>query len=161
MRPSSLRLIGPPLLGPPLPSFSAPYNPRTEVNLERLAGPPEDITPFTVAEPRRTPATEEERGQPMVEPLMRGTTDLTISDRPATPYHIADPPSLTPDIANPNPNGLGSNSPSWISPLSNRVIRRVIQLPTSTQTQPSVGHLGVVTDVRTLDSTVRRVRVRH
>jgi hypothetical protein len=45
--------------------------------------------------------------------------------------------SPTSDTANPNPNGLGSGSPPRISPLSNRVIRRVIRLPTSTRTQPA------------------------
>jgi hypothetical protein len=56
------------------------YNPRTQVDLRRLARPSEGITSFTVTGPRRTPATEEEMGQPAVEPLIRGTADLMISD---------------------------------------------------------------------------------
>jgi hypothetical protein len=131
MGPSPPRLIRPPLLGTPLPPFGAPYNPITQVDLGRLAGPPEGITPFTVAGPRRTPAIEEERGQPAVEPQIWGTTDLTISDWLATPYHIVDPPSPTPDTANPNPNGSGSGSPPRISPLDIWVIHRVIRLPIS------------------------------
>jgi hypothetical protein len=68
-------------------------------------------------------------------PLTRGTTDLSISDRPATPFHRPDPPSPTQDEANPNPNGLGFGSPLRISPLGNQVIRRVIRLPTSIRTR--------------------------
>jgi hypothetical protein len=90
-----------------------------------------------------------------------GTTDLTIRDCPTTPYHRADPPSPTPDTANPNPNRSGSGSLPQISPLGNRVIRPVIWLPTSTRTQPVVGHLGVVTDARPSDSMVRGVRFCH
>jgi hypothetical protein len=131
MEPSPPRSHEPSVLGPPLPPVDVPYTLWSQVNLGRLAGPPEGITPFTVAGPRRTPATEEEeRGLPAVEPLIRGMADLTISDRPTTPYHRADPPSPTPDTANPNPNGLSNGSPPWISPLGKRVIR----LPTSTQT---------------------------
>jgi hypothetical protein len=64
----------------------------------------------------RAPAIEEqERGSSALEPLTRGTTDLMISDQPATPYHRADPPSPTPDGASPNPNELGSGSPSRLS----------------------------------------------
>jgi hypothetical protein len=142
---------------PSLSPFGAPYTPRTQVDLGRLAGPTEGITPFTVVGLVRTPATEEqERGSLTVEPLTRGTVDLTISDRPATPFHRPDPPSPTPEEANPNPNGLGSESPPWISRLGNRVIRRVIWLPTSTRTRPTA-----VTDAHPSDSTVRRVRFRH
>jgi hypothetical protein len=68
----------------------------------------------------RTPAIEEqEKGLPTVEPLTSGMTDLTTSDRPTMPYHRVDPSSPTPDLANPNPNGLGSSSPPRISPLGN------------------------------------------
>jgi hypothetical protein len=155
--PTSLRPL---LLGPPLPPFNVPCNPRSQVDLGRLVGPPKGITPFMVARPRRAPA-EEERGQPAVEPLIRGTTDLTISDRPATPYHRADLPSPTPDTANPNSNGLGSGLLPQISLLGNRVIRRVIRLPTSTRTQLVVIHQSTVTDARLSDSTVRRVRFCH
>jgi hypothetical protein len=55
----------------------------------------------------------------VVEPLTRGTTNLTISDGPTTPFHRPDLASPTPDEANPNPNGLGSSSPLWMSPLGN------------------------------------------
>jgi hypothetical protein len=118
--------------GPPLPPFGVPYNPRSQVNLGQLAGPPKGITPFTVVGPRRTPATEEERGQPMVEPLIQGTTDLTISDRPTTPYHRADQPSPTPNTANPKPNGSSfgyppqpgpNRSPATRAPSLMRVLR--------------------------------------
>jgi hypothetical protein len=78
MEPSPPTPNGPPLSGPPLPPL--PYNPRTQVNLGRLAKSPEGITSFMVAGPRRTPATEEERGSPAVEPLTRGMTDLMSSD---------------------------------------------------------------------------------
>jgi hypothetical protein len=87
---------------PSLPPFRVPYNPRTSVDLGRLAGPQEGITPFTVAGPRSAPTTEVERGSPAVEPLTRGTTDLTISDQPTIPRLGADPPSPTPDTVNPN-----------------------------------------------------------
>jgi hypothetical protein len=83
--------------------------------------------------------------------------DLTISDRPATPYHKADPPSPTSDTANPNPNGLGSDSPPRISPLDNRVICQVIRLPTSTRTRPAADHLGTITDVQGLDGAASLV----
>jgi hypothetical protein len=98
--------------GPPLPPFGTPYIPKTQVDLGRLAGPPEAITPFTVVGLVRTPTTEEERrGLPMEKPLTRATMDLSITDRSATPFHGADLPSPTPDSTNPNPNGLGSGSP--------------------------------------------------
>jgi hypothetical protein len=77
-----------------------------------------------------------------------------ISDRLATPFHRPDPPSPTPEEANPNPNELGSGSPPRISPLGNRVICRVIQLPTSTHTRPATDHPGVVADARPSDSMV-------
>jgi hypothetical protein len=79
-----------------------------------------------------------------VEPLTRGMTDLTIINRPTTPYHRADPPSLTPDEANPNPNWSGSGSQPRLSPLGNRITRRVIRLPTSTHTRPVAGHPSAV-----------------
>jgi hypothetical protein len=133
MEPSPPRSPGPSLPRPPLPPFGVPYTPMSQVDLGWLAGPPEGITPFTVAVLIRTPATEEqERGSPAVEPLTRGMTDLMIGDRPATPYHREDPPSPTLDTANPNPNELGFGSPPQISPLGIRVIHRVIRLPTST-----------------------------
>jgi hypothetical protein len=57
----------------PEPPFDAPYTPRTQVNLRRLAGPPEGITPFTVVGLVTTPATgEQERGSPAMKPLTRG-----------------------------------------------------------------------------------------
>jgi hypothetical protein len=119
--------------GSSLQPFDAPYTPRTQVDLGRLGGPLEGITPFMVAGLVRTPTTkEQERGSPAVEPLTRGTTDLTISDRSPTPYYRADPPSPTPDSA--NPNRLGSDSPLRISPLGNRIIRRVIRSLTATRT---------------------------
>jgi hypothetical protein len=150
------------LPGPPLPPFDIPYTPRSQVDLGQLVGPPKGATLFMVVGLVRAPATEEqERGLPMVEPLTRGTADLTISDRPATPYHRADPTSPTPDGANPNPNGLGSGSPPRLSPLGNRIICRVIRLPTSTHTRLIVDHPGAFTDVSPSDSTVRRVRFHH
>jgi hypothetical protein len=156
MKASPPRSPGQSLPGPPLPLFSTPYIPRTQVDLGRLAIPPKGITPFTVADLVRTPTTEEERrGSPAVKPLTRGTTDLSITDQPATPFHRADPPSPTPDTTNPNPNGLGSGSPPRLSPLGNRIFRRVIRLSTSTPTRPAAGHLGAITDARPLDSTVR------
>jgi hypothetical protein len=156
MEPSPPRSPEPSLLGPPLPPFGAPYTPRTQVDLGRLVGPPEGITPFTVVGLVRTLVTEEqERGSPAVEPLARVTTDLTISDRLATPFHRPDPPSSTLEEANPNPNRLDFGSPPWISPLGSQVIRQVIWLPTSTCTRPATGHLGAVTDAHLLDSTVQ------
>jgi hypothetical protein len=158
MEPSQQRSPGPSLPRPPLPPFDASYTPRTQVDLGWLAGQPEGITPFTVAELVRTTATEEqERGSPVVEPLTRGRANLTISDRLATPYHRADPPSPILDSANPNHNGLGSGSPPRISPLGNRVIR----LPTLTRTRPAVGHPGAVTDMHPSDSTVWQVWFCH
>jgi hypothetical protein len=140
------------LPGLPLPSFGKPYTPRKQVDLGRLAGPLEGITPFTVVGLVRTPATEEqERGPLAVEPLTRGTADLTISDRSTLPYHKADPNSPTPESANPNPNGWGSGLLPRISPLGNRVIR----LPTSIGTRLAASHPGVITDARPSDSTVR------
>jgi hypothetical protein len=108
----------------PVPPFGTPYIPRTQVDLGRLVGPQEGITSFTVAQLVRTPTIEEERrGSLAVEPLTRGTTDISITDRPTTPFHRADPPSPTLDSTNPNPNGLGSDSLPRISPLGNQVIR--------------------------------------
>jgi hypothetical protein len=142
-----------------LPPFGVPYNPRTQVDLGQLAGPPEGITPFMVTGQRRTPTTEEERGSLALEPLTRGTTDLMISDRPATPHPRADPPSPTSDMTNPNPNGSGSGSPPRLSLLGNQVIRRVIRLPPppSTRTQPVASHPDVITDARPSDSTMQQV----
>jgi hypothetical protein len=57
-----------------------------------------------------------------MDPLTRGTMDLSITDRPATPYHRANPPSSTLDEANPNPNGSCSGSPPRLSPLGNQII---------------------------------------
>jgi hypothetical protein len=74
---------------------------------------------------KKNPCNQKRKGSPGVEPLTRGMTDLTISHRPATPFHRLDPPSPTSDEANPNPSGLGSDSSSRISPLGNWVIRRV------------------------------------
>jgi hypothetical protein len=59
MEPSPPRSPGSSLPGPPLPPFGAPYTPRTQVDLGRLAGSLEGITPFTVAGLVRTPAIEE------------------------------------------------------------------------------------------------------
>jgi hypothetical protein len=124
MEPSPPRSPGSLLSGLSLLPFGVPYTRRSQVDLGRLAGPLEGITPFMVAGPRITPATEEqERGSPAMEPLTRSRADLMISDWPATPYHREDPPSPTADMINPNPNGLGSGSPPQISPLGNRVIR--------------------------------------
>jgi hypothetical protein len=82
MEPSPPRSLGSSMLRPSLPPFGAPYTPRSQVDLGRLAGPPKGITPFTVAGLVRTIATQEqERGSSAVEPLTRGVTDLTISDR--------------------------------------------------------------------------------
>jgi hypothetical protein len=156
MEPSPPRSPRPPLPGPPLPPFDVNYNPRTQVHCW-----PGHRRASLCSRWQRTPATKEEREQPAVEPLIQGMTDLTISDQPATTYHRADPPSPTPDMANPNPNMSGSSSLPRISPLGNRVIHRVIQLPTSTRTQPTVGHPGAVTDVHPSDSTVWRVWFRH
>jgi hypothetical protein len=95
------------------------------------------------------------KGSLAVEPLTRGTADLSITDRSATPYHRVDPPSPTPDEANPNPNGSGFDSPPRLSPLGNRIICWVIRLPTSTRTRPVAGHSGAFTDVCPSNSTVR------
>jgi hypothetical protein len=162
MEPSPPRSPRQSLPGPPLPPFGTPYIPRMQVDLGQLAGPEEVITPFTVVGLVRTPTTEEERrGSPTVEPLTRGTVDLLITDRPATPYHRPDPPSPTPEEPNPNPNVLGSDSPPRLSPLGNHIIHQVIRLPTSTRTQPTASHPGAATDARLSDSTVRRVRFCH
>jgi hypothetical protein len=105
---------------------------------QMLTRPPEGTTPFTVARLVRNSATEDqERVSPAVEPLTRGMADLMISDQSATPYHRANPPSPTLDEANHNPNGSGSSSPPRVSPLGNRIIPRVIWLPTSTCSRPA------------------------
>jgi hypothetical protein len=161
MEPSPPRVPEQSLPGPPPSPFGVPYTSRSQVDLGRLSGPPEGANPFTVAGLVRAPATEEGRRSPAIETLTMGTTDLSITDRPATPYHIPDPPSPTPEEANPNPNGLGSGSLPRISPLGNRDIRQVIRLPTSTRTRLTTGHPGVVTDARPLDSTVQHVWFRH
>jgi hypothetical protein len=112
MEPSPPRVPEQTLPGPPLPPFGVLYMLGSQVDLGRLIGPPEGTAPFTVVGLIRNPATkDQERGSPTVEPLTRGTIDLTISDRPATPYHRADPPSPTLDEANHKPNGSGSGSP--------------------------------------------------
>jgi hypothetical protein len=90
----------------------------------------------------RAPAIEEGKGSPAVEPLTRGTIDLSITDRPATPYHRLDPLSPTPEEENPNPNGSSSDSPPQLSPLGNHIIRWVMQLPTSTRTRPAARSPG-------------------
>jgi hypothetical protein len=127
MEPSPPRVPEQTLPGPPLSPFGVPYIPRSQVDLGRWIGPPEGTTPFIVVGLVRNPATkDQERGSPAVEPLTSGTADLTISDRSVMPYHRADPPSLTSDEANHNLNGLGSSSPPRVSPLGNRIIRRVI-----------------------------------
>jgi hypothetical protein len=143
------------LPGPPLPPFGAPYIPRIQVDLGQLVGPLGGITSFTVARLVRTPATEEEgRGSPAVEPLTRGTMDLLITDRPATPYHRLDPPSPTPNETNSNYNGSGSDSPPRLSPLGNMIIRRVIRLPTSTRTRSATSHPSAFTGACPSDSMV-------
>jgi hypothetical protein len=92
MEPSPPRSPGQPLPGPPVPPFGAPYIPRSQVDLGRLARPPEGFTSFTVAGLVRNPTIEDERrGSPAVEPLIRGMADLSITDRPATPFHIPNP----------------------------------------------------------------------
>jgi hypothetical protein len=111
MEPSPPRVPERTLPGPPLPPFCVPYTPRSQVDLGRLAGPPEGATPFTVARQVRASAIEDGRGSSEVEPLTRSMIDLSITDRPATPYYRPDPPSPTPEEANPNPNGSGSGSP--------------------------------------------------
>jgi hypothetical protein len=106
-------------------------------------------------------ATEGGRGSPVVDPLVRRTPDLTISGWPGTPNTQRDPPSLTPDTRNPNPNGSGFRSPPpRLSPHGNRVSCQVIRLPTLTRTQPIASHPGTVTDARASDSTMWRVRFR-
>jgi hypothetical protein len=122
MEPSPPRVPKQTLPGPPLPLFGIPYTPRSQVDLGRLVRPLEGATPFTVAGLVRAPASEEGRRSPAVEPLTRGTTDLSITDQPATPYHRPNPPSPTPEEANPNPNRSGFGSSSRLSPLGNRVI---------------------------------------
>jgi hypothetical protein len=105
---------------PSVPVHGTVATKSTQVDLGWLAGPPEGTTPFTVVGLVRAPATEErERGSSAVEPLTRGTVDLSITDRPATPYHRVDSPSPTPNEANPNPNGSGSGPPPRLSPLGN------------------------------------------
>jgi hypothetical protein len=75
---------------------------------------------------KKNPCNRIRRKGVTVEPMTRGTTDLMISDQPATPYHRTDPPPPTLDTTNPNPNRLGSSSPPRIYPLGNQVIHRVI-----------------------------------
>jgi hypothetical protein len=111
MEPSLSRVSEQSLSEPSLPPFDTPYIPRTQVDLERLVGPPEGTTLFTVAGLVRAPAREQRLGSPAVEPLTMSTTDLMITDRPATPYHRLDPLSPPPEEANPNPNGSRSRSP--------------------------------------------------
>jgi hypothetical protein len=161
MESSLPRVIEQSLLGTPLPPFGVPHTPRLQVDLGRLVGPPEGATPFMVARLVRAPATEEGRGSLAVETLTMGTTDLSITDRPPTPYHRLDPPSPTLEAANPNPNELGSGSPLQISLLGNQIIRRVIRLLTSTRTRPAVGHPGTFTDTCLSDSMVRQVHFHH
>jgi hypothetical protein len=148
MEPSPPRVPEQSLSGPPLLPFGVPYIPRSQVDLGRLTGPPEGATPFTVARLVRAPTIEQVRGSPAVEPLTRGTVGLSITDRTAIPYHRLDPPSPTREETNPNPNSLGSGSPLRISPLGNRIIHQVIQLPTLTCTQPVGGHSGAFSDAR-------------
>jgi hypothetical protein len=161
MEPSPPRVPEQTLPEPPLPPFGVPHTPRLQVDHGRLDGPPEGVIPSTVARLVRAPTTEEGWGSSAVDPLTRGTTDLSITNRPATPYHKPDPPSPTAEQGNPNPNGLGSGSPPRLSPLGNHIIHQVIRLPTSTHTQPVAGHPGAFTDARPSDSMVRRVRFRH
>jgi hypothetical protein len=104
---------------PPLPPFEIPYIPSTSVDLGRLAGPSTGITPFTVDGPTSVPEKEGERGSPAVELLVQHKADLTISDRPRTPYTQIDPPSPMLDTKNPKPNGSGFDSPPRLSPLGN------------------------------------------
>jgi hypothetical protein len=161
MEPSSSRVPEQTLPKPPLPPFGVPYTPRSQVNLRRLAGPPEGATPFTVAGLVSAPATEEGRGSLAVEPLTRGIIYLLITNRPATPLPQTGSTVPNTEEANPIPNRLGSGSPSRLSPLGNRIIRRVIRLSTSTHTQLAAGHPGAFTDARPSDSTVRRVQFCH
>jgi hypothetical protein len=113
MEPMPLRVPEQSLLEPPLPQFGVPYIPRSQVDLGRLAGPPEGATPIHGGHTKwQNPYNRRrKKGVIVVEPLTRSTTDLSIIDGPATPYHRADRPSPTPDKANPNPNRLGSGSP--------------------------------------------------
>jgi hypothetical protein len=161
MEPSPPRVLEQTLPGPPLPTFGVPYTPRSQVDLGRLVRPPEGTTSFTVAGLVRAPTTDEGRGSPVMEPLTGGTVDLSITDRPATPYHRPNPPSPTPKEENPNPNGLGSGSPPRLSPLGNHIICRVIRLPTSTRTQPSAGDPGAFTGAHPPNNTVQRVWFHH
>jgi hypothetical protein len=73
------------LPGPPRAPFGVPYTTRSQVDLRRLARPPEGATPFTVVGLVRAPTIEQGRGSPAMEPLTRSTTDLSITDRLATP----------------------------------------------------------------------------
>jgi hypothetical protein len=135
--------------GPLLPLFRVPYNPRTQVDLGQLAGPLEGITPFTVAKPRRTLVVEDERGSPVVEPLIRGTADRSATPTPEQIHHHPHRTQQTLTLTD-----QASVHQPRLSPLGNWVIRQVIWLPTSTRTQPVVTHPDVVTDVRLSDSTV-------
>jgi hypothetical protein len=127
MEPSPPRALEPSLPRPSLPPFGVPCTPRSQVDFGWLARPPAGITSFTMATPRSTPTIEEQdRESSVVEPLTRCMVDLTINDRLTTPFHQPDPPSLTPEEANPNPNGLSSGSPPRISSLGNRVLHWVI-----------------------------------
>jgi hypothetical protein len=102
-----------------------------------------------VHEPRtrglRCSYNKEWRGSSAVDSLVWCTVDLTISGQSGTPTTCEDLPSPSPAAENPNGSGSGSPPPR-LSPLGNRFIRRMIWLPSSTQTQPISSHPGVVTD---------------
>jgi hypothetical protein len=61
MEPSPLRVPEQSLPEPPMLPFGTPYIPRTQVDLGRLARPPEGTTPFTVAGLVRAPTREQRR----------------------------------------------------------------------------------------------------
>jgi hypothetical protein len=130
------------------------------MDLWHLIGPSKGITLFAAVgsswwtlgmsqqqEASNIPATESGGGSPVVDPLVRRTTNLTISDRLGIPNTHEDPPSPTSDIKNPNPSGSGSSSPPpSLSPHGNWVIRQVIWLPSLTRTQPASDHPDAITE---------------
>jgi hypothetical protein len=166
-------------MSPMLP-FGTPYTPNMgSVDLDRLTGTSEGITLFMVIgsswwnlgmsqdkEATGAPAMTSGRGSPVVDQLVRRTTNLMINGRMESPtgqHKYPGPPtalpSPTPIAGNPNGSNFSSSSTPTLSPLGNRAIHRVIQLPSSSShSQPVVCHPRDVTDARPLDSMVRRVR---
>jgi hypothetical protein len=139
---------------PPNPTFFAPVA-RSD-DLDRFYGWQVRVTPLPAS---GGVGTRQERAS--APPQGGGIIDLNIS--------VTAPPSLTSATTDPNPNGSQlhspqpnpnpNGSPPRLSSLGNRIIHRVIQLPSSsTRSRSATTPRGAVTDACPSDSTVRRVR---